>query len=84
MHYTINDGSFFTNGFVDIKDNFYKQNTILLPEKLPLNREINLQYPEKYGDVREKLIVHKQIPSIEVNNHQHHNCLNIIFGTVTP
>ena len=53
----------FTNGFVDIKDNFYKQNTILLPEKL---------------------IVHKQIPSIEVNNHQYHNCLNIIFETVTP
>lgn len=28
MHYTINDGSFFTNGFIDIENNFYKQNTI--------------------------------------------------------
>ncbi|MED7818954.1 MULTISPECIES: hypothetical protein [unclassified Francisella] len=84
MHYILNDGSFFTNGSVSIKDNFYKVSTILLPEKLELNREVSIQHPEKYGDVKEKLIVHKEIPSISINNHTYNNCLNIIFETITP
>lgn len=86
MHYTINDGSFFTkgSGSVRVTDNFYKDSSILLPEKLRLNREVDIQHPERYGDVREKLIVHKEIPSIEINNHKYENCLNIIFETITP
>lgn len=84
MHYTINNGSFFTKGSVRVTDNFYKDSSILLPEKLRLNREVDMQHPERYGDVREKLIVHKEIPSIEINNHKYENCLNIIFETITP
>ena len=84
MHYTINKGSFFTKGSIRVTDRFYKDSSILLPEKLQLNREVDIQHPEQYGDVRERLIVHKSIPSIEINNHKYQNCLNIIFETVTP
>ncbi|API87604.1 hypothetical protein [Francisella uliginis] len=84
MYYTINDDSFFTKGSIRVTDNFYKDSSILLPEKLRLNREVDMQHPERYGDVREKLIVHKEIPSFEINNHKYENCLNIIFETITP
>lgn len=52
MHYIISDGSFFTKGSVRVTDNFYKDSSILLSEKLRLNHEVDMQYPEKYDDVR--------------------------------
>ncbi|MED7787846.1 hypothetical protein [Francisella sp. 19X1-34] len=84
MHYTIDKGSFFFKGTVRVTDNFYKDSSILLPEKLLLNREVNMQHPEKFGYVRERLIVHKEVPSIKVNNHKYEGCLNIISETITP
>ncbi|QIW10945.1 hypothetical protein [Francisella sp. LA112445] len=84
MHYTINKGSFFIKGSVRVSDNFYKDSSILLPEKLQLKHEVDMQHPERYGDVRERLIVHQEVPSIKINNHKYENCLNIISETVTP
>ncbi|WP_150467569.1 hypothetical protein [Francisella sp. SYW-9] len=84
MHYTIDKGSFFFKGAVRITDNFYKDSSILLPEKLQLNREVNMQHSERFGYVRERLIVHKEVPNIEINKHKYKNCLNMIFETITP
>lgn len=78
MDYLIKDGA------VHMTDNLYKNGTILLPAKLELNKEISLVDTKEFGNVKEKLIVHKQIPKIKINNNEYLNCINIIFETITP
>ncbi|APC96650.1 hypothetical protein [Francisella frigiditurris] len=72
------------NGSVHIVDKIYKQGSLLLPAKLELGKEVNLINQEEYGEVPEKLVITKEIPSITVNNNEYKDCINIIFETITP
>lgn len=71
-------------GDVFLTDKVYPDGTLLLPARMPLGNEIKLGNRDRYGFVQEKLLAYKLIPKIKINNNEYHNCVNILFESVTP
>ena len=78
--------TYYVNFFGDVylTDKIYPNSTLLLPARITLHQEMLLDNGDKYGAVQEKLLAYKIIPEIQVNNHKHKNCVNILFETTTP
>ncbi|WP_041263604.1 hypothetical protein [Francisella salina] len=78
--------TYYVNFFGDVylTDKVYPNSTRLLPARITLNQEMLLNNGDRYGAVQEKLLAHKLIPKIQVNNHKYENCVNILFVSTTP